>query len=756
MARLSTAVGRVGEDDGAVRTKPTLPAGASLRRNQRPAARARAGVLATALIGLVTTPLGAATILFDASKHEMGGNADWVVDADLFDLNMPAFPCSGTTNESRPARVPTPPAAGITAGTTETYWSGAVSAWAVELVKAGHMVETLPPGAFITYGDGANPQDLSLYDLFIVPEPQNPFTSSEKTAILAFVSGGGGLFMVADHETSDRECDGWDSPHVWNDLTGATSAASGGAFGMWFRVDGSDARPSEDWFDEAVNDNVETAPADPIVRGPFGSGAGGLGLFGATSMDLDAAANPTAKGHVWRNGQAHDNRRVTFATASYGMGRVAAIGDSSPADDGTGDPSDSLHPGWDQAGGGVRNREIHLNACDWLLDPAPDTTPPAPVADLAAIPTSSSSIRLSWTAVGDDGTMGAAAAYDVRMSPGRILTEAQFAAASPLPGEPVPSPVGSAEQLLVGGLAPDTAYYFAMRVSDDASNVSSLSNGDGAVTALPGGGPPPVNHLVISQVQTAGDGADPANDELVEIYNPTGAAVALSGLSLQYKSAAGSTYIAFALPAHTISSHGWYLVARAAYNGSPPPDAVNAAIQMAAAGGNVFLVSGTAPLPSASCSASATIIDKLGYGSGNCAETAAPAAPFLNNSLLRRPGGAAGSGQDTDDNAADFQALAPSAPRNRFSAPATPPSSLGNVGPTLFLAQTPAGAQLDWANAAGASGYRTYRGTSGDFMLSSPAPWSEIAASGVLDPEIPATVFFYMVRATDGASESQD
>ena len=75
---------------------------------------------------------------------------------------------------------------------------------------------------------------------------------------------------------------------------------------------------------------------------------------------------------------------MTFATASYGAGRIAAVGDSSPADDDTGDPSDSLYPGWDKAAGGVGNREIFLNASHWLLNPAPDMTPPAITAGPSA------------------------------------------------------------------------------------------------------------------------------------------------------------------------------------------------------------------------------------------------------------------------------------------------------------------------------------------------------------------------------------
>ena len=33
-------------------------------------------------------------ILFDGSHHEMAGNADWIADADTFDLVLQAFPCT--------------------------------------------------------------------------------------------------------------------------------------------------------------------------------------------------------------------------------------------------------------------------------------------------------------------------------------------------------------------------------------------------------------------------------------------------------------------------------------------------------------------------------------------------------------------------------------------------------------------------------------------------------------------------------------
>ena len=56
-----------------------------------------------------TSAARAANVLFDATKHEMAGNADWVIDADAFTLSLPAYPCTGSTNESNPQRIPTPP-----------------------------------------------------------------------------------------------------------------------------------------------------------------------------------------------------------------------------------------------------------------------------------------------------------------------------------------------------------------------------------------------------------------------------------------------------------------------------------------------------------------------------------------------------------------------------------------------------------------------------------------------------------------------
>jgi hypothetical protein len=104
-----------------------------------------------------------------------------------------------------------------------------------------------------------------------------------------------------------------------------------------------------------------------------------------------------------------------------------------------------------------------------------DTTPPAAVANLAATPVTSGSIALTWTASGDDGTSGTATLYDVRYGAAAV-TEATWASATQVAGEPSPTAAGTAQSMTVSGLSPDTTYYFALEVLDDAANRSPLSN----------------------------------------------------------------------------------------------------------------------------------------------------------------------------------------------------------------------------------------------------------------------------------------
>lgn len=276
--------------------------------------------------------------LFDATKAETAGNADWVIDEDPV----------GSTYV--PQRIPTPLQSTVTSTTPENYWTGAISSFGIALVKLGHTVETLPSGTAITYGNAGNPQDLSNYNVFVVDEPNIVFTTAEKQALLNFVNNGGGLFMVSDHTGSDRNGDGWDSPAIWNDFMTNNGVISN-PFG--FSVDLTN-------FSQ-VSTNVLTGnPTNPILHGSQGN-VTQLSFNNGASLTL-TSSNTNVQGLVWQNTYAQGTTHVMSASSSYGTGRVFCVTDSSPLDDGTGAPGNSLYVSWSL----YSHTQLFMNAALWL------------------------------------------------------------------------------------------------------------------------------------------------------------------------------------------------------------------------------------------------------------------------------------------------------------------------------------------------------------------------------------------------------
>ena len=122
----------------------------------------------------------------------------------------------------------------------------------------------------------------------------------------------------------------------------------------------------------------------------------------------------------------------------------------------------------------------------------PDLIPPAAITDLAAAPGAAyGSVDLSWTASGDDGTVGTASSYDVRYSTSPINSEGAWSAATPVTsGVPTPKPSGQPEAMTVSGLAPNMTYYFAIRVLDEAAPDPTPSGLSNLVSAFVSGPPP--------------------------------------------------------------------------------------------------------------------------------------------------------------------------------------------------------------------------------------------------------------------------
>ena len=175
--------------------------------------------------------------------------------------------------------------------------------------------------------------------------------------------------------------------------------------------------------------------------------------------------------------------------------------------------------------------------------------------------------------------------------------------------------------------------------------------------------------LVISQVYGGGGNSGaPYNADFVELFNGGDVPRSVAGLSVQYASATGTgTFGAsglVALPDLTLPPGGYLLVGMApGATGSPlpAPDA-NGSIAMSATAGKLALVTGTAALPcnggSDPCTPgeTAAIVDLVGYGTANYFETT-PAPVLSNTTAAQRT--AAARCTDTDDNGADFAAVAP-------------------------------------------------------------------------------------------------
>ncbi len=107
-----------------------------------------------------------------------------------------------------------------------------------------------------------------------------------------------------------------------------------------------------------------------------------------------------------------------------------------------------------------------------------DTISPIAVSDLTSSDRTSTSITLSWTVPGDDGSTGTATEYDIRYSTSPIVTPADWTAAVQIVDEPIPVTAGSGitQSYTATGLNPETSYYFAIKARDEVSNWSSISN----------------------------------------------------------------------------------------------------------------------------------------------------------------------------------------------------------------------------------------------------------------------------------------
>lgn len=188
--------------------------------------------------------------------------------------------------------------------------------------------------------------------------------------------------------------------------------------------------------------------------------------------------------------------------------------------------------------------------------------------------------------------------------------------------------------------------------------------------------------IVISEFRTRGPNG--GNDEFIELYNRTNVPVDISGWRINGSNSAGETTTRLLVNPGTVMPAGGHFLATnpqptgGPYSGSIPGDQTFSPGITDDGGIALLLPDGT-------------IVDQVGMSVGSAYREGGPLTPMsatvnANQSYERRPGGASGNSQDTDNNAADFLFNpASSNPQNLASLPVLPPSS---PSPTTGLAPT--------------------------------------------------------------------
>jgi predicted extracellular nuclease len=220
----------------------------------------------------------------------------------------------------------------------------------------------------------------------------------------------------------------------------------------------------------------------------------------------------------------------------------------------------------------------------------------------------------------------------------------------------------------------DRVFHFRLRLAVVVAALAALAGAGNALAASP--------NLVISQVYGGGGNSGaPFTHDYIEIFNRGATTVPLAGYSLQYASATGTGNLGASptqlteLPGGALAPGQRWLVQQASQAAVgaalPEPDLIDPTpIAMAAGAGKVALVRADAAGEastlgcnggSTACSAEqlARIVDLVGYGGANFFETAPAPAASNTQAVFRADLGCT----DTDNNASDFTAAAPS-PRN--------------------------------------------------------------------------------------------
>ena len=207
------------------------------------------------------------------------------------------------------------------------------------------------------------------------------------------------------------------------------------------------------------------------------------------------------------------------------------------------------------------------------------------------------------------------------------------------------------------------------------------------------------SHLVISEVQFSGVNA---NDEFIELYNPSNSDVDITGWRLTRKTSTGTQSNLVSSLSGSVPAHSYFLIAPAIdYLGTVTPDTNYSTSSRIAADNTVLIYS----------DAGVTLIDKLGVGSAADFEGSVfPNNPDAGGSIERKANTSSttstmttggtdeflGNGEDTDNNANDFLIRAASEAQNSTAtseqieaSPNPTPSVLPSPSPEQSISPSP-------------------------------------------------------------------
>lgn len=242
---------------------------------------------------------------------------------------------------------------GETAGAADWVIDGGFSDFANALSNRGYAVTELRKNTPITYSD------LSGYNVFVIPEANIPFKTTEQAALLQYAQNGGSIFFIADHYNADRNKNRWDAGEVFNGYRrGAYADPTSGMSAEEAASDAMTGVASSDWLAEnfgvrfrynALGDITANGIISPSQCFNITLNVSGVAMHaGATLAILDPTV---AKGIVYLpSGLTSSDKWASavddgvyngggvaegafVAISKVGAGKAAFIGDSSAVED---------------------------------------------------------------------------------------------------------------------------------------------------------------------------------------------------------------------------------------------------------------------------------------------------------------------------------------------------------------------------------------------------------------------------------------